>query len=322
MPISVTLRPLDAWPQAQAWVNAALATNALVATEPPTTPRVRPWSMVARVPVEGGTVWFKANGRGSRYEARLLDALSQWVPERSITPIAIDAEHGWSLLPDGGPTLRESPADEPREWEKFLRAHAQMQLDLAEHVAEMVEFGVPHLPTETLPGWLDAMLDDPAVWAQSEAGQRRAVAAQVPAFREACAELAAGTIPVSLQHDDLHDGNVFVRDGYRFFDWGDAYLGHPFALLLVGLRVAADRFALPHGDPTLLRLRDAYLEPWSGYGSQSQLAREVELAIKVAKVARSLSWRRALLDADAHALTEWGEAVPGWLAELAEPDVI
>jgi Ser/Thr protein kinase RdoA (MazF antagonist) len=27
----------------------------------------------------------------------------------------------------------------------------------------------------------------------------------------------------TLQHDDLHDGNVFVRDGrYLFFDWGTA----------------------------------------------------------------------------------------------------
>ncbi len=129
-------------------------------------------------------------------------------------------------------------------------------------------------------------------------------------------------IPLSLQHDDLHDGNVFVRNGYRFFDWGDAYLGHPFALLLVALRVAADRFTLPHGDPALLRLRDAYLEPWSGFAPHAQLVREVELAIRVAKVARALSWQRALLDADADALAEWGDAVSGWLTEMLEPDVI
>ena len=280
--------------------------------------------MVARLPVGESAVWFKANGRASRYEAPLLDALARWAPNEAIAPIAFDAQHGWSLLPDGGPTLRELPSDEPRQWEAFLRVHAALQLALVDRVGEMVEMGVPHLPTSSLPDRFDALLDDPAVWAKSEAGAREAVAAYVPTYREACAELAAGDIPVSLQHDDLHDGNVFVRgpNQYRFFDWGDAYLGHPFALLLVALRVAADRFTLPHGDPALLRLRDAYLEPWSGLAPQAQLVREVELAIRVAKVARALSWQRALLDADAEALAEWGDAVPGWLGEMLEPDVI
>ena len=86
--------------------------------------------------------------------------------------------------------------------------------------------------------------------------------------------------------------------------------------------MAADRFTLPHGDPALLRLRDAYLEPWSALASHAQLVREVELAMRVAKVARALSWQRALLDADAESLTEWGDAVPGWLGEMLEPDVI
>jgi hypothetical protein len=52
------------------------------------------------------------------------------------------------------------------------------------------------------------------------------------------------------------------------------------------------------------------------------LVREVSLVLHVAKVARALSWQRALLDADAQALTEWGDAVPGWLCETLEPDVI
>ena len=91
--------------------------------------------------------------------------LARWVPDQAIVPIAFDAEHGWSLLPDGGPTLRESPSDEPRQWEEFLRVHARLQMDLVDHVGEMVDFGVPHLPTSSLPDQLDALLDDPAVWA-------------------------------------------------------------------------------------------------------------------------------------------------------------
>ena len=41
--------------------------------------------------------------------------------------------------------------------------------------------------------------------------------------------------------------------------------------LLVPLRVAGQALGVPHGDPVLLRLRDAYLEPWSAYGSAAEL---------------------------------------------------
>ena len=322
--LTTTLRPLDAWPEARAWVDKALSAHDLTVTETPTSPRVRPWSMVARLPVGESAVWFKANGRASRYEAPLLNALAGWAPNEAIAPIAFDAQHGWSLLPDGGPTLRELPSDEPRQWEAFLRVHAALQLALVDRVGEMVEMGVPHLPTSSLPDRFDALLDDPAVWAKSEAGRAGGgcrIRADLP--RGVCrvggrshSRQPAARRPARRQR---------VRRGpnqYRFFDWGDAYLGHPFALLLVALRVAADRFTLPHGDPALLRLRDAYLEPWSGLAPHAQLVREVELAIRVAKVARALSWQRALLDADAEALAEWGDAVPGWLGEMLEPDVI
>ena len=82
----------------------------------------------------------------------------------------------------------------------------------------------------------------------------------------------SGGVTGSLQHDDLHDANVFVADGrHRFFDWGDASVAHPFLSLLVPLRVAADALGVPNGDRVLLRLRDAYLEPWSAYGSPAEL---------------------------------------------------
>jgi hypothetical protein len=228
--------------------------------------------MVAKIPVGDATVWFKANGRGSRYEAGLLSALARWLPERAIPPIAVDAERGWSLLPDGGPTLRETAYDGPEQWEQFLEVHAQLQIDLIDHVGDMIELGVtpadrdPSRPSRRVAG-RPCRLDG------GRAGQRGALAAHVPAYRDACAELAATAVPVSLQHDDMHDGNVFVTNAdreargasasdvpgasarsersehrsreqtafsreptnYRFFDWGDAYLGHPFALLLVSL---------------------------------------------------------------------------------------
>ena len=51
-----------------------------------------------------------------------------------------------------------------------------------------------------------------------------------------CDELAASGLPETIQHDDFHDGQVFVSDGrYLLLDWGDACVSHPFFTMAVTL---------------------------------------------------------------------------------------
>jgi hypothetical protein len=310
------------WARALAWIDDALAGAGLRATGPVEQTRVRPWSAVAKVPVGERTVWFKANGRCSTYEARLADALARWAPGRVLEPIAVDGQRGWSLLPDGGQVLRAVADDGLGHWEQLLARHADLQRDLAPRAGQMVELGVPDMTAATLPGHFAALLDDPRGGGALPADQLAALRAYQPAYGLLCERVAASAVPVSVQHDDLHDGNVLVGDGYRFFDWGDASVAHPFAVLLVALRVAADRHGLSPGDPALARLRDAYLEPWTVYGTRADLAAEVEPAVQTAKVSRALSWLRSLDDADSESLTKYGPSVPGWLEELLTPNVL
>jgi len=109
----------------------------------------------------------------------------------------------------------------------------------------------------------------------------------VPRVEEMCRELAAYGISETIQHDDLHDGQVFVRDGrYRFFDWGDSCVSHPFHSLTVTLRAVAWKFDLEPGGPDLRRLRDAYLEPFG------QLTEAAEIAYRTGTIARSLAVHR------------------------------
>ncbi|GIG01584.1 phosphotransferase [Catellatospora citrea] len=310
------------WAQVLAWIDESLAGVGLRATGPVEQTRVRPWSVLAKVPVGERTVWFKANGHCSTYEARLLDALGRWAPGRVLEPLAIDGERGWSLLPDGGKTLREVAADDPAHWEDLLARHAELQRDLAPRAAEMIALGVPDMTAAQLPGHFTALLDDPLVGGSLTVEKITLLRAYEPRYRLLCEQVAASAVPVTVQHDDLHDANVLVGDGYRFFDWGDASVAHPFAVLLIAMRIAADRYDLKPGDPVLARLRDAYLEPWTGCGTRAELAAEVEPAMQAAKVSRSLSWQRSLVDADPASLAEYGPAVPGWLEELLVPNVV
>jgi len=288
--------------------------------------RVRPWSVTYRAASAAGPRWFKANATGCAYEAGLAEALGRWTPGSVLAPLAVDAGRGWLLSADAGPTLRDELGGAPAErllavWAEMLQRYAALQRSLAGRAGEMLALGVPDLRVPTMPAHLAALLDDPAVRADLGVERLAAVEASAPALGEWCADLDGDGIPASLQHDDLTDANVFVDD-FRFFDWGDASVAHPFGSLLVGIGFAAHVLELPAGAPELTRLRDAYLEPWSDLATPAALRRSASLAWRVTRVSRALAWRRALHDAALPVGEDFRTAVADWLAELPAPPLL
>jgi Ser/Thr protein kinase RdoA (MazF antagonist) len=145
------------------------------------------------------------------------------------------------------------------------------------------------------------------------------VRALLPTFAERCGKLAAHGIPETIQHDDLHDGNVFVRDGrYLVFDWGDSCVSHPFHSLVVTMRVLVYRLELAPGGPEILRLRDAYLEPFASYGSHEELTAAADLAHFTGTAARVLGWHRFLTAREPEFRVDDQEAVPYGLRRLLD----
>ena len=136
---------------------------------------------------------------------------------------------------------------------------------------------------------------------------------------ELAAELAHAPIPNSIQHDDLHDGNVFVADGgHVVFDWGDACVAHPFGSLVVALRSVRFRFELALDAQELRTIRDAYLGPWVAFAPPEVLERHADIAQRLAYLSRALAWKRALATVPLSERGEDATAVPGWLAEMLE----
>ncbi|GAB3137826.1 phosphotransferase [Micromonospora sonneratiae] len=323
---------------ADQWITARLAERGTPVTGPIEQFRVRPWSVTCRVPTAGGWYWFKANTFHCRYEVRLAEALAGWVPESVPTPVALHPGRGWLLTADAGTTLREASAqdratdDAPtrdaalNRWAALLEEYAELQRTLAPRVDAMVALGVPDQRPTAMPELLDRLLQDPVVRADLGPDRAAAVTAVMPDVLHWCEELGADGLPASLQHDDLHDGNVFAstkadQSGrYRFFDWGDASVAHPFGTLLVALSAATHTFDLSPGAPELARLRDAYLSGWPG--GTAMLRRSATLACRVTRISRALAWSRAL-DGSALPLDDDIRAAPAeWLAELTQPDVL
>ena len=107
-----------------------------------------------------------------------------------------------------------------------------------------------------------------------------------------CAELDDLGIPASLDHADVHPGNIFAATGIPF-DWGDAAVAHPFSSLLVALRTAAEQAGVSPRSPDVAVLTASYLGPWleAGYG-RAAVDRSLSLALRIAPLARALTWGR------------------------------
>lgn len=306
-----------------AWADEWLASSGLRRAGW-TQPHVRPWSTVLRIETDtAGPLWLKADGDGTRHEALVLGALAALAVPHTPSPLHTHGDEGWVLLPDGGPTARAAhggatPVD---AMVPILAAYAETQRATEPYVDRFVSLGVDDLRPGRMTGELAALVDElaaatgPAALPVDDAVRLRAL---LPAYADACAELAAAGIASTLQHDDLHDNNVFHR-GPVFFDWGDSVVGHPFGTLLVTLRSVAHVHGLDADDPALARLADAYTEAWTDVADRATLRRQVELAIRVGPLTRALAWRRALVGCDEASRIADGDSAPEWLRELHEP---
>jgi hypothetical protein len=207
----------------------------------------------------------------------------------------------------------------------MLAGYARLQIAVAEHADGMVAAGVPDHRPDRLPRLVAGLLsDDDAMLAGRPDGidpeLRDRLTGSLDGYAELCRALAGGPLPATVQHDDLHDANVFVvGNGHRFFDWGDASVAHPFLSLLVPLRVARSALDLPQGHPVMARLRDAYLQPWRPFAEAPVLRGLADLALQVTPLQRALTWHRVLAGVHPAERADWQSSVPGWAAETAEP---
>ena len=183
-----------------------------------------------KVPTTAGPVWFKANHGPLKHEAALVTLLADRVPDRVEPLLAADLDRGWMLMRDAGQRMRELVVVEAslERWHPVLDSVARISVAMEDDVDALLSIGVPDLRLATLPASYAALMEE-----VDAAPRFRAATDRVA---ELCAQLAAYGIRDSVQHDDLHDGQVFVRDGRHWVvDWGDACVSHPFFVLAVAL---------------------------------------------------------------------------------------
>ena len=226
----------------------------------------RPWSTVLRVPTADGDLFLKQEQPLQEYEVPLTMALASRWPDRVPEVVAADIERSWLLLRDGG--VRVADSGDFDAFPRALALYGELQVGEIEHVDELLAIGLRDLRLPVVVEMYEPFFERDHGLEAEEVGRLRALA---PKFRELCAELDALELPASIQHDDLHQWNVFVRgDRVALYDWGDSSVAFP---LWSWLKPA---WALEGRDPA--DARSAYLDAWQSFASEQQLRRALELA--------------------------------------------
>ena len=239
-----------------------------------------------RVPTAEGLLYFKEATPAVAHEFRLIELLAARRPEL-VTEVLFSDEDGRMLMRSGGESLDsilERDLD-VRYWEEALPLYAELQIEAARDAARFVEAGAFDRRSAGLPALYEHLLTEPAVGLSTEEyEQLRALA---PEVERVSAELSDGPVPETINNDDFTYGSIFVRNGaYRFLDWGDACVSHPFFTLTVTQRVIEIRHELPLDSPEMARIRSAYLEPFTRFAPTAELERMVEPARRIGQICR------------------------------------
>jgi hypothetical protein len=306
--------------EADRWIASSLNEAGLSPIGAPEQQRVRPWSTHRVVATSAGRVWFKGNCPDQSFEPGLQRLLARLAPGRVDSPIAVDDSRGWMLTWDRGDTLSERYELTLADWCALVQEAGDVQRRSAGLREELLATGLPDCSPATVPNRFDALLARYAALdvqhpSHLTPGQLRRFRDIRPAVVDAAAALAQSELPSTVNHGDLHPGNVFsVAGGRCLFDFGDAQWAA--APEVLGPVWAWLTRRTHHPWQTVFA---AYAEVWSDLVTSSEFDRLVAAAMTTLPVNRSQTWWSATHQTTTAERAEWGDAPLSHLGNVLQP---
>jgi len=260
----------------------------------------RPWSTVLRVPTADGDLFLKQEQPVQAYEVALTAGLAARWPDRVPEVVAADLDRSWLLTRDGG--IRVADSGDFDAFPRALALYGELQVGEVAQVEDLLAIGLRDLRLLVVAGLFEPFFErDHGL----DSGDVDRLLALAPKYRELCAELAALELPASIQHDDLHQWNVFVRgERVAIYDWGDSSVGFPLWSWL------KPSWALEDPEPA----RAAYLASWREFASEPELRRALELVPATGLFPYVMQIRRQYDATRAH--SDYGTYLPQRLRQL------
>ena len=294
------------------WIRSQLVSNGMSPTARIIQQRAWGLSCTMKVATDTGDVYFKATPPFMAHEGRVMQAVSQTCPELLPSPLAVDSDRGWLLMPDyGGEMLHECP--DITCWEEALHLFSLAQVEQSENIRYWLSANIPDRRLGRMVEMIDPLIA--SCGRMLTGGDTGLTDAEVQNLRSIslplkliCARLADFRVPHSLVHGDL-GGNILVReDGYTFFDWTDACVSHPFFEMATISGAYFDESVLKDNPDADDRLRKAYLEPWTKYEPMERLIEEFDAARPLGALHQAMTymWILTNIPPDARAELEGG----------------
>ena len=238
------------------------------------------------------------------------------------------ARDGFLLTPDQGPVFSETAGGDLENWVRLAREAALLQRELVPHHEDLLATGMTELTPQEAPHYVAARVDqyaalgadDPRRLEPDVADRLRA---HLPVVRRWAEQVASLGLPLTLNHNDLHENNVFDVEGrLRFFDFGDSLLTEPLGVLLIPLNILGEKLGADGDDPRLWRVADAALEVWTDHVPAAELRAALPAALQLGRLGRVESWVRCQPSQSDEQLAEWGPVAATWLGTLlADPPI-
>ena len=281
--------------------------------------QVKNWgiSSVLRARTTSGDCYFKVSTARALFahEPLVTQALASRFPELIPAPMAVDAQRRWMILPDIGVSLEDVSNLSLPDWQHLIGLYARLQREMVGQEAWLFRAGCLDRRAPVLKAHVREFLSNNAALS----GLEPEVVAQVRSLEDqwlvACDQLSDTGIPDSLVHGDWGARNIAVQDGvYRFYDWTDACVAHPFFDVPTVLDDVVETFGEVAREPLL----KAYLEPWTDFAPLEQL-KDILPVVQVAGcLHQAVSLWKILEGLEPSAQFELSWQLPMWLRRAVE----
>ncbi|MHB8413379.1 MAG: phosphotransferase [Candidatus Acidiferrales bacterium] len=250
-----------------------------------------------RIETTGPAVWFKATGEPNLDELPITVTVARLFPRFVPTLLGVHPSwNGWLAREAPGATLDTS--GEVSAWSAAAKTLAELQIASLGKGGELLGSRCKDLRMERLTREIDPFVSrmGELMAAQKKQGPPILTNSELEMLGEelrgACSALQALALPDTLGHIDFNPGNILVSPGgCVLLDWAEACVANPL-LTFAYLREHAERRHLEAGSRE--DITPAYLKPWQGLFSPSDLERGMTFSSLVAVFAYAVSgnaWR-------------------------------
>lgn len=305
---------------ATAWIHSQLNLLGVSAIAPMQQVKSQTRSCLLKVHTTDGDIYFKATFGILAREIIFTNFLAQLYPNNLPKLLAIDIQKHWMLMPDFcGRSLGK--VKDISHWEQVLNLFAKIQIQAVSQVDKLLNIGFPDRRIERIISQIASLFADDSALLVPQHEPRLSISeieilrSLAPQLRAMCNELAICGIPQTLIHGDFYCENIILNDDRLiYFDWSDSAVSHPFFDAVFFLQNITHE--LPDINDVEVRLRNAYLEPWTVYMSMEQLISAFAKAQPLAYLYYAVFSYEIIQNLEASHKWEMEESVPYWLKKL------